>query len=64
MKVIGITEQEQHNVFSVLASILWLGNVDFRDGGDKSSPIDTDCTYPPKKYQNKEHKKQTKITKI
>jgi len=47
MKVCGITEKEQSNVFSVLSAILWLGNIDFKDGGDKSTPTDMDCKYPP-----------------
>eukprot|EP01087_Luapelamoeba_hula_P023776 TRINITY_DN880_c0_g1_i2.p1 TRINITY_DN880_c0_g1~~TRINITY_DN880_c0_g1_i2.p1 ORF type:complete len:301 (+),score=61.89 TRINITY_DN880_c0_g1_i2:92-994(+) len=30
MKVIGLSAQEQHDIWSVLAAILWLGNVDFK----------------------------------
>ncbi len=36
MQVIGLSADEQNSIFKVLATILWLGNVDFReaDGGN------------------------------
>ncbi|EFA78349.1 myosin IC [Heterostelium album PN500] len=41
MNVIGITAQEQYNIFKLIAGILWLGNVDFiEQAGDKSSVAD------------------------
>jgi myosin-1 len=35
MRVIGLTQQEQDEIFRMLAIILWLGNVQFveNDGG-------------------------------
>ena len=31
MKVIGLTKPEQDNIFRMLAAILWIGNVTFRE---------------------------------
>jgi len=42
MKVIGITEQEQNQVFTVIGAILWLGNIDFKDASDKANVVDRD----------------------
>ncbi|KAL6066179.1 Myosin-1 [Balamuthia mandrillaris] len=42
MRVCGITEQEKRDLFKALAAILWLGNIDFHEQGDKSSPKDPD----------------------
>ncbi|KYQ88475.1 myosin IC [Tieghemostelium lacteum] len=41
MNVIGITAQEQHNIFKLLAAILWIGNIEFKElPGDKSQVSD------------------------
>jgi hypothetical protein len=50
LNVIGISPQEQDSLFKVLASVLWLGNVDFHEQGDKSTIRDTDGTscLPPR----------------
>jgi myosin-1 len=34
MKIIGLSQQEQDNIFRVLAAILWTGNLVFREGDD------------------------------
>ncbi|EJT80832.1 myosin-1 [Gaeumannomyces tritici R3-111a-1] len=34
MKVIGLSQEEQDNVFRILAAILWTGNLVFREGDD------------------------------
>ncbi|TFK77424.1 myosin-1 [Pluteus cervinus] len=45
METIGLTEAEQHEIFKMLAIILWLGNVQFAEGDDSNSVIaDTDVT--------------------
>lgn len=45
MQVIGLTDQEQNSIFKVLATILWLGNVDFVEGDDGNAAIaDTGVT--------------------
>jgi myosin-1 len=36
MDVIGITKQEQENIFSLVAGILWLGNVRFAEQGGRT----------------------------
>ncbi len=46
LNVIGISPQEQDSLFKVVASILWLGNVDFHEQGDKSTIRDQDGTGP------------------
>ncbi|EGG25063.1 myosin IC [Cavenderia fasciculata] len=41
MNVIGITAQEQHNIFKLIAAILWLGNIEFKEqAGDKAVVVD------------------------
>eukprot|EP01102_Stenamoeba_stenopodia_P010428 TRINITY_DN313_c0_g3_i2.p1 TRINITY_DN313_c0_g3~~TRINITY_DN313_c0_g3_i2.p1 ORF type:complete len:1264 (+),score=385.55 TRINITY_DN313_c0_g3_i2:434-4225(+) len=40
MNVIGITAAEQKSIFRLLAAILWLGNIDFTESGDKASVSD------------------------
>lgn len=42
MDVIGITKQEQENIFSLVAGILWLGNVQFKDQGGKTAVVSVD----------------------
>jgi myosin-1 len=45
MNVIGLTEDEQNEIFKMLAIVLWLGNVQFQDGDDGNSDvIDTGVT--------------------
>jgi myosin-1 len=45
MNVIGLTEDEQNEIFRMLAIVLWLGNVQFQEGDDGNSNItDTDVT--------------------
>lgn len=45
MDVIGLTPAEQNSIFKVLATILWLGNVDFVEGDDGNAAIaDTGVT--------------------
>jgi len=39
MNVIGLTPDEQNSIFRVLATILWLGNVDFVEGDDGNAVI-------------------------
>jgi myosin I len=45
MQVIGLSEQEQSEIFRMLATILWLGNVQFSEKDDGNSEIsDTSVT--------------------
>ena len=45
MQVIGLSEQEQTEIFRMLAIILWLGNVQFTEKDDGNSQIsDTGVT--------------------
>ncbi len=39
MKTIGIAQAEQDNIFRMLAAILWLGNVSFRENDDGNASI-------------------------
>ena len=39
MNVIGITAGEQDDIFRSLATILWLGNVEFKEGDDGNAYI-------------------------
>lgn len=39
MEIIGLTAQEQTSIFRVLATILWLGNVQFVEGDDGNAVI-------------------------
>lgn len=39
MNVIGLSAQEQHEIFKMLAIILWLGNVQFEENDDNGSNI-------------------------
>lgn len=36
MNIIGLTKDEQDNIFRMLAIILWLGNVVFEEGDNSS----------------------------
>ena len=40
MNVIGLSQQEQENIFRLLAVILWLGNIVFEEMEDGNSKID------------------------
>jgi len=45
MEVIGLSAEEQHEIFKMLAIILWLGNVQFQENDDGNSAIaDTGVT--------------------
>ena len=45
MHIIGLSAEEQNSIFKVLATILWLGNVDFMEGDDGNAVIsDTGVT--------------------
>ncbi|CAJ0830946.1 732_t:CDS:10 [Entrophospora sp. SA101] len=39
MEIIGITQDEQNDIFRMLSIILWLGNVQFEEGDDGNSVI-------------------------
>lgn len=39
MQVIGLRPDEQNSIFKVLATILWLGNVNFVEGDDGNAVI-------------------------
>lgn len=39
MQIIGLTADEQSSIFRVLACILWLGNVTFREGDDGNAVV-------------------------
>lgn len=39
MNIIGLTPDEQSSIFRVLATILWLGNVEFAEGDDGNAAI-------------------------
>lgn len=39
MQVIGLTSDEQNSIFRILATILWLGNIDFVEGDDGNAAI-------------------------
>jgi myosin-1 len=47
MNVMGLTEQEQSNILQVVAGVLHLGNVMFREKGNYSEIEDQDskCMY-------------------
>jgi myosin-1 len=42
MNVVGLTAQEQNDIFRMLAAILWIGNVQFVDSEDGSGSTITD----------------------
>jgi myosin-1 len=45
MQIIGLSEAEQTSIFRVIATILWLGNVTFKEKDDGNSDVaDTDVT--------------------
>lgn len=39
MDIIGLSKEEQTSIFRVLATILWLGNVEFVEGDDGNAKI-------------------------
>lgn len=39
MDIIGLTPDEQNSIFRVLATILWIGNVEFVEGDDGNAAI-------------------------
>jgi myosin I len=45
MQIIGLTEEEQSDIFRMLATVLWLGNVQYTEGDDGNAVIsDTGVT--------------------
>lgn len=47
MSVCGVSSEEQRSIFSILAGILHLGNVRFREGGRSAEIVNEDCLdYP------------------
>lgn len=45
MNIVGLTQDEQNEIFKMLAIVLWLGNVQFQEGDDGNSDItDTGVT--------------------
>ncbi|WWD17048.1 myosin-1 [Kwoniella shandongensis] len=45
MQIIGLSADEQNSIFKILATILWLGNVDFVEGEDGNAAVaDTGVT--------------------
>ena len=40
MSIIGINKEEQYDIFRLVASILWLGNVDFTESGERATVSD------------------------
>jgi myosin I len=39
MKIIGMSQAEQDNLFRVLAAILWLGNITFTENDEGNAKI-------------------------
>jgi myosin I len=39
MDVIGITKDEQYEIFRLVASILWMGNIEFREAGSDKAEV-------------------------
>lgn len=39
MRIIGLTQQEQDDIFRLIASILWIGNVQFREDASGNAEI-------------------------
>lgn len=39
MDIIGLSQEEQTSIFRVLATILWIGNVQFAEGDDGNAAI-------------------------
>ena len=39
MNVIGLAEAEQDNIFRMLATILWLGNISFRENDEGNASV-------------------------
>jgi myosin-1 len=42
MNVIGISKEEQYNIFGLVASIMWLGNLDFQEVGNDAQVTSPD----------------------
>ena len=42
MKIIGLTQQEQDNIFRMLALILWIGNISFVEDENGNAAIRDD----------------------
>ena len=40
MTVIGLSKDEQYDIFRLVSSILWLGNVDFTEQGERATVAD------------------------
>lgn len=45
MTVIGIAEETQSVVFSIVAGIMHIGNIAFREDGNYAVPTDDGCKY-------------------
>lgn len=39
MQVIGLTHEEQADIYRMLAAILWLGNIQFQEKDDGNSQV-------------------------
>jgi len=47
MKTIGFSQQEQHDIYRLIASVLWIGNIDFKpDAKGQSVVTDRQSEYP------------------
>ena len=40
MTIIGLTADEQYDIFSLVSAILWIGNIDFTEAGERASVND------------------------
>jgi len=46
MKTIGFSQQEQHDIYRLIASVLWIGNIDFKpDAKGQSAVTDKQSEY-------------------
>ena len=43
MDVIGISDENQADVFAIVASVLHLGNISFAEDGNYATPADEEC---------------------
>ncbi len=47
MKTIGFSQQEMHDIYRLIASVLWIGNIDFKpDAKGQSAVTDRQSEYP------------------
>ena len=40
MTIIGLTADEQYDIFRLVSAILWIGNIDFTEAGERASVND------------------------